>query len=105
MSTRQLTRSTTDVRFAGVCGGIAEYLEIDPTLVRLAFVVLTLWLGIVPGCVAYLLMMVNSLLVRLFCVAAIALMTMVYFRLIGRLAWAIFETSSVEDDETNATSP
>ncbi len=58
MSTRQLTRSTTDVRFAGVCGGIAEYLEIDPTLVRLAFVVLTLWLGIVPGCVAYLLMMV-----------------------------------------------
>jgi phage shock protein C len=29
-----------------VCGGIAEYLTVDPSLVRLAFVVATLWGGI-----------------------------------------------------------
>jgi phage shock protein C len=31
--------------FAGVCGGIAEYLDVDPTLVRLFFVALTLLSG------------------------------------------------------------
>jgi phage shock protein C len=30
---------------SGVCGGIAELFDIDPTLVRLAFVVTTLWGG------------------------------------------------------------
>jgi phage shock protein C len=39
---RRLYRSTQDRMFAGVCGGIAEYLEVDPTLVRLVFVALTL---------------------------------------------------------------
>jgi phage shock protein PspC (stress-responsive transcriptional regulator) len=34
---KKLRRSTTDRRIAGVCGGIAEYLNIDPTLVRLLF--------------------------------------------------------------------
>lgn len=40
----RLTRSTTDRIVAGVCGGIANYLNVDPTLVRLAFVLLV-WLG------------------------------------------------------------
>lgn len=39
MQTRQLTRSETDRRLAGVCGGIAEYFGIDPILVRIGFVV------------------------------------------------------------------
>lgn len=51
---RRLYRSTTDERIAGVCGGIAEYLEVDSTLVRLAFVVLTLMGG--PGLVLYIIM-------------------------------------------------
>ncbi len=38
MSTR-LERSTTNRVIAGVCGGIAEYLQVDPTLVRVFFVV------------------------------------------------------------------
>ncbi len=38
MSTR-LERSTTNKVVAGVCGGIAEYLQVDPTLVRVFFVV------------------------------------------------------------------
>jgi len=35
----RLTRSRTDKKFLGVCGGIAEYLNLDPTLVRIAFVI------------------------------------------------------------------
>jgi len=39
---RKLYRSRNDSRIAGVCGGLGEYLEIDPTLVRLIFVLLAL---------------------------------------------------------------
>jgi phage shock protein C len=46
MSQARLTRSSTDKIIAGVCGGLAEYLEIDPVLVRLAFIVLFLASGI-----------------------------------------------------------
>jgi phage shock protein C len=42
---RKLERSRTDSRLAGVCGGLGEYLGIDPTLVRLVFVLLTLYSG------------------------------------------------------------
>jgi phage shock protein PspC (stress-responsive transcriptional regulator) len=41
MQTR-LERSITNKVVAGVCGGIAEYLQIDPTLVRVFFVIATL---------------------------------------------------------------
>jgi phage shock protein C len=40
---QRLHRSANDRVVAGVCGGIAEYLAIDPSLVRIAFVVGTLW--------------------------------------------------------------
>ena len=36
-SYRRLTRSLTDRKIAGVCGGIAKYLNIDPTVVRIIF--------------------------------------------------------------------
>lgn len=36
---KRLTRSTTDRRIAGVCGGIARYLNIDPTVVRIIFLI------------------------------------------------------------------
>lgn len=38
-SYRRLTRSTTNRRIAGVCGGIAKYLNVDPTVVRIIFLV------------------------------------------------------------------
>jgi phage shock protein C len=41
-NTQRLYRSSRDHKLAGVCGGIAEYLNVDPTLVRVAFVVLTI---------------------------------------------------------------
>lgn len=34
---KKLTRSTSDRRIAGVCGGLAQYLNIDPTVVRIIF--------------------------------------------------------------------
>ena len=47
----QLYRSTTDRKIAGVCGGIAEYLEMDPTAVRLIFAAVSLFSGV--GILAY----------------------------------------------------
>jgi len=44
--TQRLHRSATDRVVAGVCGGIAEYVSIDPSLVRIAFVIGTLWGGV-----------------------------------------------------------
>lgn len=40
MEGKRLTRSTDDRMIAGVAAGIAEYLNLDPTLVRLIFVLL-----------------------------------------------------------------
>ncbi len=52
---RQLTRSTTSRMIAGVCGGIGEYANIDPTVIRLAAVLLLFLSG--PGAVvAYIIM-------------------------------------------------
>ncbi|WP_049155812.1 PspC domain-containing protein [Corynebacterium aurimucosum] len=42
MTNQRLTRSTTDTMLGGVCGGIAETYNLDPTLVRILFVVATL---------------------------------------------------------------
>jgi len=51
---KRLYRSRTDRMLGGVCGGIAEYLETDPTVIRLLWVVLTVVTGVVPGILAYL---------------------------------------------------
>lgn len=46
MSQQQLTRSESDRMVAGVCGGLATYLNLDPVFVRLAFVILGVASGI-----------------------------------------------------------
>lgn len=53
-STKRLTRSSKDKVFGGVCGGLADYLDIDPVLVRVLCVGLTLISGVAPGIVLYL---------------------------------------------------
>ncbi|VVB79643.1 PspC domain protein [uncultured archaeon] len=50
---KRLYRSKTDRVIAGVCGGIGEYLGIDPVIVRLVWVLLTLCAG--AGILAYIL--------------------------------------------------
>lgn len=51
MATKKLYRSAKDRVIAGVAGGIADYFAIDPILIRLAFVLLTLANG--TGFLAY----------------------------------------------------
>ena len=53
MTKKKLYRSRENRMIAGVCGGLGEYFEIDPTLVRLALVFLALWWG--GGILLYLL--------------------------------------------------
>jgi phage shock protein C len=50
--TRKLYRSRTDRTIAGVCGGLASYFNVDPTLVRVLFVVLAVLGG--SGVILYL---------------------------------------------------
>jgi len=50
---KKLYLSEKDKKMGGVCGGIAEYFEIDSTLVRLVWVILTL-LSMGGGIIAYL---------------------------------------------------
>lgn len=52
MSDKRLYRSSTNYMLAGVCGGIAEYFNIDPTLIRLAWIILTC-MNCGTGIVAY----------------------------------------------------
>ena len=53
---RKLYRSRNERMIAGVCGGLGEYFNIDPTLIRLLFVFLALAGG--PGLVAYIVLLV-----------------------------------------------
>jgi len=51
----RLVRSRTDRRIAGVCGCLAEYFDVDPTIVRVTWVILSIFAGaVVFGVVAYL---------------------------------------------------
>ena len=51
---KRLYRSTSERMISGVCGGIAEYFNIDPTLVRLLFVIFGFAGG--PGILAYIIL-------------------------------------------------
>lgn len=42
---KKLYRSQTDRWLLGVCGGLGEYFEIDPTLIRILFIVFALVFG------------------------------------------------------------
>ena len=50
---KKLYRSRKDRKIAGVCGGIGEYFDVDPTLIRLLTVALVLAMG--SGVLAYIL--------------------------------------------------
>lgn len=51
--TKRLYRSSTNVKISGVCGGIGEYFDIDPTLVRLLWVLASLFTAVFFGILAY----------------------------------------------------
>jgi phage shock protein C len=53
---RRLTRSRRHKIIAGVCGGIAEYLEVDPTVVRLVYIIASIFSALFPGILAYIIL-------------------------------------------------
>ena len=52
---KRLMRSATDSKIAGICGGLAVYLDADPTIIRLVLTLFVLFTGVFPGVVGYLL--------------------------------------------------
>ena len=50
--TKRLYKST-EKKLCGVCGGIADYFNIDPTWIRLAWIILTAVSSAFPGIMAY----------------------------------------------------
>jgi phage shock protein C len=50
---QKLYRSREDAKLAGICGGIGEILDVDPTIVRLVTVLAALMTAVVPFVVVY----------------------------------------------------
>jgi len=50
---RMLRRRRANQQFAGVCSGLADYFDLDPTLVRVLYLVASFFTGILPGIVLY----------------------------------------------------
>ena len=53
METKKLYRSNTNKVFGGICGGLGEYYNIDPVVLRLFWLLLVIFTGVVPGLLAY----------------------------------------------------
>jgi len=54
---RRLTRSAQHKMIAGVCGGLAEYFGLDVTIVRVAYVLISILSVAFPGILAYIILM------------------------------------------------
>ncbi|MCD6165465.1 PspC domain-containing protein [bacterium] len=55
---RKLLRSRRNRKIAGVCGGLGEYFNIDPTWVRLGWIFLSLLSSIILGLVVYIILVI-----------------------------------------------
>jgi phage shock protein C len=51
---KKLYRSTTSKMIGGVCGGIAEYFDWDPTIVRIVYTLVSIFSAAFPGIIVYL---------------------------------------------------
>ncbi|MCL2673949.1 MAG: PspC domain-containing protein [Defluviitaleaceae bacterium] len=50
---KRLTTSATNAKLLGVCGGIGEYFDVDPVLIRVIWVVATIVTGFFWGIAGY----------------------------------------------------
>ncbi len=50
---KKLYRSKHDKVFLGICGGLGEYFDIDPVVIRLFWLLAVIFSGIAPGLIAY----------------------------------------------------
>ncbi len=58
MEGRRLTRSRTNRMIAGVVGGLAEYLGMDPALARILYVLISVFSAAFPGVLVYIILWV-----------------------------------------------
>ncbi|MBQ9881784.1 MAG: PspC domain-containing protein [Synergistes sp.] len=58
MAAKKLYRSNTNKMLGGVCGGVAEYFNVDPTLIRLAYVLLSVFTAAFPGILVYIIALI-----------------------------------------------
>ena len=54
---KKMYRSSNRI-VAGVCGGIAEYFDVDPTVIRVVYLILSLFSAGFPGLLLYIILMV-----------------------------------------------
>jgi phage shock protein C len=50
---RVLRRRRDREKLAGVCAGLADYFDVDPTLMRVVYLAATFFTGIIPGLILY----------------------------------------------------
>ena len=53
MEMKKLYRSRHNKIFAGICGGLGEYFNIDPVILRLVWLMMTISSGVFPGVLVY----------------------------------------------------
>ncbi len=53
MTTKRLHRSDTNKVLCGVIGGVGEYFDIDPTIIRLGYIIIAVMTGFGPAVIAY----------------------------------------------------
>jgi phage shock protein C len=51
---KKLYRSHTNKMIAGIIGGVGEYLDMDATVLRLAYILIAVVTGVIPAVLAYL---------------------------------------------------
>ena len=51
---KRLTKSLSDRKLFGICGGIAQYLDVDSTFIRVIYVVLSFCTAFIPSIILYL---------------------------------------------------
>ena len=50
---KKIYKSDTNKIFSGVIGGIGEYLDIDPTILRLVYILVAIMTGVFPAIIGY----------------------------------------------------
>ena len=55
MESKKLYRSKANRTFAGICGGLGEYFNVDPTILRLVWTLVVIFTGFAPGVLVYIL--------------------------------------------------
>ncbi len=53
---KRMHRSRSDRKLLGVLGGVADYTSLDPSLIRIVYVIVTILTGFVPGIFLYFVM-------------------------------------------------